>query len=155
MKRQALALLLGYIKDQKGEIDRIFKEVEVTEPTDKEKTITLGFYLHNLYCAFEDLFIEIAKTFENRIEDPSRYHRELLKRMSLDIPMIRPHLLSKESLKVLDELRKFRHLFRHAYTYDLDSQKTKVIKSLIVSNYKKILTDLEQFEEFLEKQLTQ
>ncbi len=146
---------LGYIKDQKGEIDRIFKEVEGTEPTDKEKTITLGFYLHNLYCAFEDLFIEVAKTFENRIEDPSRNHRELLKRMSLDVPMIRLHLLSKESLKVLDELRKFRHLFRHAYTYELDSQKTKAIKSLIVSNYKKILSDLEQFEEFLKKQLTQ
>ncbi len=121
--------------------------------TNKEKTISLGFYLHNLYCAFEDLFVEIARTFENRIEDLSRYHRELLKRMSLEIPMIRPPLLSKKSYRVLDELRKFRHLFRHAYTYDLDSQRVSALKTLIVSNYNKIITDLNKFEEFIENKL--
>lgn len=153
MKKEAFAILLGYLRDQRGEVDRIFKDIINTEPTTREKTISLGFYLHNLYCAFEDLFIEVARTFENRIEDPSRYHRELLKRMSIDVPMIRPSLLSKNSYQVLDELRKFRHLFRHAYTYDLDTQRISALKDLIVSSYNKIIYDLERFEGFLEKEL--
>lgn len=38
---------------------------------------------HNLYCAFEDLFKIVAETFENHIQDKSKYHQELLKRMDI------------------------------------------------------------------------
>lgn len=87
------------------------------------RTESLAYQLHNLYCAFEDLFKIVAKFFENMVEDSSRYHIELLHRMALDIEGVRPSLLSRELCAALDELRAFRHVFRHAYSYDLDPKK--------------------------------
>ena len=51
----------------------------------------------------------------------------LLKRMSLEIEGLRPALLSEQSYFLLDELRAFRHLFRHAYLYQLDPEKVKMV----------------------------
>lgn len=79
--------------------------------------------LRDLYNTFEDLFVEIAKTFENRIENPIFFHKELLKRMTIEVPKIRPKVLSKESFFILDKLRGFRHIFRHAYNYEISPEK--------------------------------
>ena len=85
----------------------------------------LAYQLHNIYSAFDQLFEEVARFFENRI-DEARYHADLIRRMQLEIRGIRPALLSEETASDLDELRRFRHLFRHAYATDLDP--TKVAK---------------------------
>ena len=86
---------------------------------------SLAYQLHNLYSAFEQLFEEVARFFENRI-DEARYHADLIRRMRLEIRGIRPALLCESTASDLDELRRFRHLFRHAYATDLDP--TKVAK---------------------------
>lgn len=153
MKKEHLALLLGYLRSQRKEIERLFAEIEVAEPQGNEKTVYLGYCLHNLYCAFEDLFKEIARTFENQIGDVLRYHRELLKRMSLGVPSIRPDVLSKESYIILDELRRFRHTFRHAYTYDLDSNKVGDLKQTLLSKAGIVMSDLEKFEDYLKAKM--
>ena len=69
MKKEPVVILLGYFANQMELLERILKEIEVSQPSDREKTSHLGYLLHNLYCAIEDLFQEVAKTFENRIED--------------------------------------------------------------------------------------
>lgn len=98
-----------------------YEELEERERKRGKAAIeSLGYQLHNLYCAFEDLFKIVAAAFENHIEDKSRYHLELLKRMAIPIEGIRPALLSQESYTLLDNLRSFRHFFRHAYSYELD-----------------------------------
>jgi uncharacterized protein YutE (UPF0331/DUF86 family) len=114
----------------------------------KDLTMSL---LHNLYCSLEDIFQEIAKTFENKVEDPAKYHRELLKRMYMDIPGIRPRLLSQESYRVLDELRGFRHIFRHAYDYELDPERIGDLKQKIIVNWNYVWKDLHSFMSFLQE----
>ena len=151
MKKESLSLLVGYLSNQMELLRRILKEVEDTNPSSKEKTSHLAYLLHNLYCALEDVFREIAKTFENRIEDPSKYHRELLNRMQLDVPGIRPKLLSRESRLVLDELRGFRHIFRHAYDYELNPDRVKSLKQKMLAHWKRIEKDVAVFTEFLQK----
>jgi len=155
MRKEAFALLLGYIKSQRVEINRLLSEIENIEPQNNETTVYLGYSLHNIYCAFEDLFKEITRAFENQIEDPSRYHRELLKRMTIEVPLIRPCLLSKDSYRVLDELRMFRHTFRHAYTYELDSEKVKDLKLRILSGFETINSDIDMFENYLKTKMTE
>jgi len=83
--------------------------------------------LHNLYCAFEDLFKIVAEAFENHIQDKSRYHVELLRRMTIRIEGVRPPLLGEESSSLLENIRSFRHFFRHAYSYELDERKVKIV----------------------------
>lgn len=102
---------------------------------------------------FKTLAEEIAKTFENKVEDPAKYHRELLKRMYMDIPGIRPKLLSQESYRVLDEIRGFRHIFRHAYDYELDQERVDNLKQKIIMNWDHIKKDMHCFMSFLQDTL--
>jgi uncharacterized protein YutE (UPF0331/DUF86 family) len=149
MKQENLAVLLGYLANQLKVINRLLADIRVTDPQNKEKTSHLGYQLHNLYGALEDLFQEIARTFENRVEDSSRYHRELLKRMALEIPGIRPAVLSAESHSLLNELRGFRHVFRHAYDYELAPGRLRELKARLLGNWPQVEGDLKAFQAFL------
>ena len=153
MRKESISLLLGYFNSQEEEIERLYKEIKSVEPANKEKTIYLAYYLHNIYNAFEDLFKEIAKTFENRLEDPTAFHKELLKRMTIEVPGIRPKVLSRGSFLVLDELRGFRHIFRHAYTYEIFPEKVKDLKDKLITNWGDIKRDLDEFKNWLSQSI--
>ena len=128
MEKERLTLLKAEIQARVKEIDNIYAKLEDRKGRRGIVAIeSLAYQLHNLYCAFEDLFKIIAVSFENNIEDKTRYHAELLKRMALTIEGVRPAFLSKQSLVLLDSLRSFRHFFRHAYSYDLDERKVRIV----------------------------
>jgi len=149
LRKEAAAILLGYFTHQSELIEGILKEIQTTKPSKKAETTHLAYLLHNLYCSVEDIFREIAKTFENKLENPAKYHRELLKRMHMDIPGIRPKLLSSQSYHALDELRGFRHIFRHAYDYELDPERIDSLKQKIIVKWDYIKKDMCRFISFL------
>jgi uncharacterized protein YutE (UPF0331/DUF86 family) len=153
MKKEKISLLLGYMESQEEEIDKILSEIREINPETKEKTVYLAYNLHNLYNAFEDLFREIAKIFENEIENLDYYYKELLKRMTIEISGIRPKILSKESYAILDELRGFRHIFRHAYTYEIIPEKIEFLKDKLLRNWDLIKRDLYNFKSWLKSLL--
>ncbi|MCP4372072.1 MAG: hypothetical protein GY797_28730 [Deltaproteobacteria bacterium] len=122
MDKKEISLLKAEIDYQIEAIEDVILKIHERKndyAQDSRFAESLAYQLHNLYCAFEDLFKIIAKFFENSIEDQSRYHIELLKRMTLDIQGVRPPLISRELCSALDELR----AFRHAYSYDIDAKK--------------------------------
>jgi hypothetical protein len=129
------------------------QEIDLTEPNSREKISHLGYLLHNLYCALEDIFREVARTFENQIEDPARYHRELLKRMYCEIPQIRPALLTSRSYAILNELRGFRHIFRHAYDYELSADRLAQLREKVLQDWESFQQDLNNFINFLNTKL--
>jgi len=85
---------------------------------------SLGFALHNIYNALENSFTQISLSFENHVRDRERWHRELLDKMFLDLPPLRPAVLMNASRPLMGDLLGFRHLFRHAYEFMLDEGKT-------------------------------
>ncbi len=122
MDKGAFAVLEADLRARARDIARIGERIQSrlgTFARSAEGVDSMGYQLHNLYGAFEQLFEETARFFENRVDEGS-YQADLLRRMQLEIPGIRPALLSAETAAGLDELRRFRHLFRHAYTADLD-----------------------------------
>lgn len=63
---------------------------------------------------------------------------EVLKRATTEIAGLRPALFSAEGYPSLDALRRFRHLFRHAYGLDLERapvelllEKARAVRALI------------------------
>ena len=126
---ERLRVFLAELNAQLKEILRLYSSIEVKVESlkrnadNEDLANSLGYKLHNLYSAYEDCFKLVGRFFENQIEDMARYHTDLLKRMLLVIEGIRPNLLSEESFKVLDELKGFRHLFRHAYSYELEAER--------------------------------
>ena len=79
----------------------------------------LGYTLHNLYNALENYFLRVAKFFENSLGTPT-WHRDLVDRMTLAIPGVRPALLPEATRPAVHELRAFRHVFRSLYDQSLD-----------------------------------
>jgi len=115
VEKERLAVLRAELKAQIEEIEGIYTRIEDRKQRkDKAAMESVGYQLHNLYCAFEDLFKIVADTFENHIQDKNKFHQELLKRMAISIEGVRPRLLSQGCFLLLDNLRSFRHLFRHA-----------------------------------------
>lgn len=94
---------------------------------DEDTCILISYHIHVIYGLFENMFTRIAVTFGNQIEDSTRWHMILLKRMTLDIPEVRPPVISDESYRYLDELRRFRHLFRNAYLLRFDSERLQLV----------------------------
>jgi hypothetical protein len=134
-------------------LERIFEALAAmgTDWTDVKDAIAVGYYLHNLYNAFESIFRLVAEAFENHVPDTSRWHSLLLDRMSREIEEVRPRLLSDVAAEALDELRRFRHLFRHLYRYDLEVE--GVAKALKQAHRLQAvyLIDLENFIAFLDR----
>jgi len=138
---------LKSIKKIEEQIDELYHSLEGNKVTHKDKA-ALGYYLHNLYNACESILKRLAGFFENSVEE-TRWHTDLLKRMTLNIEGIRPPIISNGSYSLLNELRKFRHLFRHAYDYELRWEKLNDL----VEEYKKgkcnFMQDMEKIKKLL------
>jgi hypothetical protein len=85
----------------------------------------LGYSVHNLYGAIEAYALRIAKAFENHLDERS-WHRSVVRRMAVEVPGTRPRVWSLELTEHVDELRRFRHAFRHIYDSGLDPRKLMI-----------------------------
>jgi uncharacterized protein YutE (UPF0331/DUF86 family) len=122
MNEERLLILSAELDELYKTVDTIYQRIEQRRSRFRETEEgieSMAYQLHNLYGAYEELCKIVADYFENEIET-TRYHADLLKRMKMDIKGIRPAFISEETYQELDELRRFRHLFRHAYGVTLD-----------------------------------
>jgi hypothetical protein len=148
-----LAIFLGEFDYQVKEINRIYEIIQTRTPSNPKNPIpeavveSIGYWIHNLYCAYEDLFKIICSFWENNISSSSGYSTALLRRMVFAIEGIRPALLSEDSLRLLDELRGFRHMFRHAYSHGLDEERILILLKRIKSSNPTIKKDLANFRQ--------
>jgi len=148
MEKNRLAVLQADIREQANLIDEVYYQITARKKNytkNKQALESLGYQLHNLYCAFEDLFRIVADHFENHITEPRGWHTELLTRMKTPINGIRPALISSSTFELLDELLRFRHVFRHAYGIKLDPQKVKIVLQKALALKKIYKRDLNRF----------
>lgn len=152
MDERILVLKANILRDLDA-IAGIYRQLESCTLADggDETVVVAGYYLHNLYNAFENMFQNIAAVFENSVDDMGRWHAQLLERMRLDVMPLRPAVIDDEAYDALDELRRFRHLFRHAYGVKLDSsrlelvmRKARVLKALYEGQVGRFVAFLEE-----------
>lgn len=122
---------------------------EMTAAKDDE-LIVIAYHLHHLYTAFENIFQNIAAMFENSVDDMGRWHAQLLERMRLDALPLRPKVIDDAAYTSLDELRRFRHLFRHAYSLQLDAERLELVWRRAMRLQSIYAEQLTKFIEFLE-----
>lgn len=144
-----LKVLQAELQAQWGVVEEVYALLEVRaerlDPADPVPLESLAYQLHNLYSALEDLFEVVADTFENSVIDTSRWHSQLLQRMRLEIEGVRPALVSPELYPLLDELRAFRHFFRHAYQSRLAVERVRFVLARARQAKPLLQRDLAQF----------
>lgn len=148
---EKIYLLQVEIKADLEKISETYAELEELrqQPPGKTRDVTCGYYLHNLYGLFENMFTRIAENFGNQVEDTSRWHSELLWRMTLDVMPIRPPVISRESYRCLNELRGFRHLFRNVYVLHFDPERLAIVWRYADQLRVLYKTDINSFLDFL------
>jgi hypothetical protein len=134
-------------------IAEIYQKIDtpaLSADVDEEALIVLAYRLHSLYMTFENIFRNIAMTFENNVDDSFGWHSQLLQRMTLDLMPIRPAVIDKNAFNMLDELRRFRHLFRNAYQTEFDPERLQLVinKALALRNL--YPTQINQFLSFVQ-----
>jgi hypothetical protein len=82
-----------------------------------------AFQLVRFYNVVEQMGLRIAKAFENHIDDDRGWHTGLIRRLTLDIPGVRPAFFPEPLAPDLLELRGFRHVVVHAYELMLRREK--------------------------------
>ena len=152
-----VALLEADIRDEIENLKQLSVEYNLVEKlmkfTDEEVTFfdkaATGYFLHNFYNGCENIFGMIARFFENDL-GPQSWHRDLLKRMKLEIPGYRPRLIDEETFILLNEFRAFRHLFRHCYSFQLDWERERIIAAKYPAAWKLFSRQVEDFLEILQ-----
>ena len=129
-----IELLKADISDELQKIDFViseFKKVQykIDLPPDQVPNYdrgAIGYLLHNFYNGCENIFKSIARFFENDL-GPQEWHKDLLKRMKIEVAGYRPKVIDDELFLLLDDFRAFRHKFRYTYAFELDWERERLV----------------------------
>ena len=110
---------------------------------------SIALNLHGIYIGFERIFEVIATEVDLRLPTGDKWHRDLLDQMAVDIPNVRKTVIIEETRLILDELRRFRHVVRSAYSFQLDEQKVLGVATQFYSCYQNIIKEIQLFCDYL------
>jgi len=102
-------------------IQPLLAQCRTKHPTEIELS-ALAATLHSFYTGVENIFKRLAVEVDGEPVQGDAWHRELLLRMKSPAAR-RPALLPAELHDTLNEYLRFRHVFRNAYSFDLDWRK--------------------------------
>ena len=86
-----------------------------------------AYQLVRVFNIIEQMGLRIAKAFENHIDDDGGWHAELVHRLSIEVPGVRPALYLPDILPALRDLRGFRHVITHAYDLVLEADRLSIV----------------------------
>jgi len=146
MENENLLLLISEIKDSLNVLKNIHNIYVSYIPTFKDESkrdlrdaVLLADIMCNTYTCVETILFRISRVFENHLS-ADQWHKELLRKMTLEISGIRQAVLSHKSYQLLDELRRFRHFKRYYYDFEYDWLKLDYLKAI----YEKLIPLIEQ-----------
>ncbi len=157
-----IQLLKADIGDELKKIHLVVKEFErikdkIDLPPERVPNYDrggIGYLLHNFYNGCENIFESIARFFENDI-GPASWHKDLLKRMKMEISGYRPKVIDNELYLILDDFRSFRHKFRYTYAFELNWEREQIVARKMIIAWellqKQIHTFMDQLDELNER----
>ena len=143
--RSELRALLDRVQELDGKLQGYTAQSPQPEALPEAVLITVSYLLSGIYSCFEDQFLKIATVFENRVENPASWHRELLERMQIEVEGVRPQVLGRPAFRLLNELRGFRHVFRSSYSFELDEERVRLVLRRWEKGKTAVLKDIQSF----------
>ena len=121
----------------------LLEKCRANDPTEIELS-ALAALLHSFYTGVENIFKRVSVELDNGLVKGDAWHRELLQRMKSPTAN-RPVLLSEELYDTLNEYLRFRHVFRNAYSFDLDWQKMSPLVLRLEETFQRLEKSLDDF----------
>ncbi|HEX5500669.1 MAG TPA: hypothetical protein VFX03_15640, partial [Thermomicrobiales bacterium] len=98
----------------------------------------------------ERIFTHIAASVDQNEPAGSDWHRELLRQMTIALPGIRPAVLSMTTAEDVDEYLRLRHMVRHIYAFQLDTERVDRLAGRLPPIVRAIDAELGAFAPLLE-----
>ena len=107
--------------------------------------------LHSFYLGVERILTQMAETIDGKLPRGENWHLLLLQQMMTEVSRVRPAVISTETGTKLDEYRRFRHVVRNVYSYNLDPVKVGKLVSSASELFAQVKAELLAFAAFLEQ----
>lgn len=111
--------------------------------------IVIADALSRYSTAAETVFFRIARFFENSLQGDRR-HAELLDRMAMAIPGVRPAVIAGGTQAALRELMRFRHFSRYYVELEYDWEKLDFLRLKFEFLKNNLVPELVRFHELLQ-----
>ena len=108
--------------------------------------------LHGFYAGLERLFEMIAAAVDGTVPQGQNWHRMLLDQMVVEVPSVRPALISEETRRMLEDYRGFRHGVRNVYAFRFDQAKVSELVEGVPAVFSHVRAELLAFADFLSQQ---
>jgi hypothetical protein len=154
MKEKALKQA-AQIRDELAQIERIVSDVssdwdDFVRKGDDAYLKAVAYDLHGFYTGLERVFQSVADTIDDHLPAGENWHKDLLFNMGKEIENVRPALLSRETVTLLEKYLRFRHRVRNIYSFNLIPERIKGLIEELPAIHKQVRLNLEDFAEFLE-----
>jgi len=156
LARAELTALVAELADARRRLTELAAEIAVTDtdadtPGDRPTMALLGVDLHSYYTIVESTIVRVIVALEGRTPASGlASHAELLREATRPLPGIRPALFAPDRKEGLDELRRFRHFFRHAYALDIQFSKLRRVLDPFEQLHQDIQNDKTNFCDFIQ-----
>ena len=105
--------------------------------------------LETFYTGIEKALTRIAATMGG-MPDGAAWHRRLLDDAALELPKLRPAILSADTVRALEPYLAFRHRFRNLYLFDLGAALLKPLMADVGPVWAQTAAAFERFANHLE-----
>ncbi len=120
-----------------------------TSPAEQDMfldSVALG--LHGFYSGLESLFLQVARHLDDNVPDGDGWHAKLITQMHVETDL-RPAVITLSDVEFLDELRRFRHLVRNVYAFNLLPDRIEPLVQQVDQKWPHLRTELVAFSEFI------
>ena len=114
-----------------------------------ENAIIMSDIAERFYTCLETIFVRVGQFFENSI-DPTRWHKDILRKMTISIPNIREPVISGATYHSLSELLRFRHFKRYYLEFDYDWDRLELIIKKIDAVRTRVRREIEDYIRYIE-----
>ena len=153
---EPIGRLAQRIRDEFDELDRVVKRAQrawerAQRSGDDLYMDSAALNLHAFYDGLEGLFEAISSTIDGSRPSSPDWHRALLDQMSAEVPGLRPAVLSEATREALDEYRGFRHVVRHRYPFQFETDRIRPLAEGVEHVLRQARTELLAFAAFLQQ----
>lgn len=106
--------------------------------------------LQSCYQGIERCFELVARVVDGSAPGGDQWHQALLAQMGSELPGVRPAILSPHTQGLLDQLRRFRHVTRHVYGFNLEVTKVAALMEVLPQAVQRATQELRAFADFLD-----
>lgn len=138
------------IESELSDLERLSNELETTPRTDDSISLRArGSILHDFYTGTERIFMRVADELDGGTPKGDHWHAQLLRNMSLDLPDIRPAVITHELMASLGEYLRFRHVFRNNYGFVLETERIRPLEEKMHSVLNELRLQIRDFLSWL------